>query len=159
MTVTDGDLVQKSARNGGKYSFELIISETPNITNQQTAKVSQAVQQISNVAKTLLNPATSGIPNLSGVNTSYIATQLTTLRNMKDNFQPILALNLFMPLSSFSIGNNFLTSYWYIENMDFDKGMADRGIIVRISLKELIERRSFTSVKRTLANLATELLN
>ena len=159
MTVTDGDLVQKSARNGGKYSFELIISETPNITNQQTAKVSQAVQQISNVAKTLLNPATNGIPNLSGVNTSYIATQLTTLRNMKDNFQPILALNLFMPLSSFSIGNNFLTSYWYIENMDFDKGMADRGIIVRISLKELIERRSFTSVKRTLANLATELLN
>ena len=78
---------------------------------------------------------------------------------MKDNFQPILALNLFMPLSSFSIGNNFLTSYWYIETMDFDKAMAERGIIVRISLKELIERRSFTSVKRTLANLATELLN
>ena len=159
MTITDGDLVQKSARNGGKYTFKLIISETPNITNQQTAKISQAVQQISNVAKTLLNPATSGIPNLSGVNTSVIASQLTTLRNMKDNFQPILALNLYMPLSSFSIGNNFLTSYWYIENMSFDKGEAERGIQVSISLKELVERRSFTSVKRVLANLATEILN
>lgn len=159
MTVTDGDLVQKSARNGGRYTFQLIISETPNITNQQTAKVSKAVQQISNVAKTLLNPATSGIPNLSGVNTSYIATQLTTLRNMKDNFQPILALNLYMPLSSFSIGNNFLSSYWYIENIDFNKGEAERGVLITINLKELIERRSFSSVKRVLANLATEILN
>ena len=159
MTVTDGDLVQKSARNGGKYNFQLIISEEPNVSNQQTAKVSQAVQQISNVAKTLLNPPTSFVPNLSGVNTSYIASQITALRNMKDDFQPILALNLYMPLSSFSIGNNFLTSYWYIENLSFQKGESERGFIVNVGLKELLEKRSFTSVRRILSNLATEILN
>lgn len=159
LTVTDGDLIQKAARNGGTYNFNFIISETPNVTSQQIAKVSKAVQQISNVARTLLNPAPSFIPNLSGINTSYVATQLTTLRNMKDFFQPILALNLFMPLSSFSIGSNFLSSYWYIDNVDFSKGMSERGIEVSISLKEVIERRSFSSGKQILMNLATEILN
>ena len=86
LTVTDGDLIQKSARNGGAFSFQFIISETPNVSSQQIARVSKAVQQISNVARTLLNPAPSFIPNLSGINTSFVATQLTTLSNMKDFF-------------------------------------------------------------------------
>lgn len=161
LTVTDGDLIQKAARNGGQYNLQFIISESPNINSQQIAKVSKAVQQISNVARTLLNSAPSFVPNLSGINTSYVATQLTTLRNMKDFFQPILALNLFMPLSSFSIGSNFLSSYWYIQNLDFAKGEAERGVIVNISLKEVLERRviGISSVKQTLMNLATEILN
>lgn len=161
LTVTDGDLIQKSARNGGNYNITLIISETPNVSSQQIAKVSKAVQQISNVARTLLNPAPSFIPNLSGINTSYIATQLTTLRNMKDFFQPILALNLFMPLSSFSIGSNFLNSFWYIERVSIVKEESARGMVVDIALKEILERRSFSTknVKQILMNLATEILN
>lgn len=159
LTVTDGDLIQKAARNGGVYNLQFIISESPNLNSQQIAKVSKAVQQISNVARTLLNPAPSFVPNLSGINTSYVATQLTTLRNMKDFFQPILAVNLFMPLSSFSIGSNFLNSYWYIQNLDFMKGEAERGIVVNITLKEVIERRAFSSAKQILMNLATEILN
>ena len=159
MTVTDGDLVQKSARNGGRYTFQIIISETPNVSSQQIAKVSKAVQQVANLARTLLNPAPSNIPNLSGINTNQIASQLTTLRNMKDYFQPVLALNLFMPLSSFSIGSNNLTSYWYIENIEFNKGEAERGVQVSVTLKELIQRRAFSDVNRILSNLATELLN
>ena len=159
LPITDGDMIQKAARNGGSYTVKLILSETPHLNSQQVAKVSKAVQQISNVARTLLTSAPSGIPNLSGINSSYIVTQITSLRNMKDFFQPILALNLFMPLSSFSIGNNFLNSFWYIERITFDKGEAERGVMVSITLKELIERRSFASVSQTLMNLATEVLN
>lgn len=160
LTVTDGDLIQKAARNGGTYSFHLVISETPNLSSQQIAKVTKAVQQISNVARTLLNPAPSFVPNLSGINTSYIVTQLTTLRNMKDYFQPVLALNLFMPISSLSIGSNFLNSFWYIQNLDFSKaGGGERGIEVIVTLKEVLERRAFSSPKQILMNLATEILN
>lgn len=160
LTVTDGDLIQKSARNGGSYSFKFIVSATPNVSDQQTKRVIKAVQQISNVARTLLNPAPKGIPNLSGINTSYIATQITALRNMKDFFQPVIALNLYMPLSSFSIGSNFLNSFWYIESASFDKGESLQGFSINISLKEVIERRSFhLGEKQILMNLATEILN
>ena len=64
-----------------------------------------------------------------------------------------------MPLSCFSIGNNFLNSYWYIDRLDFTKNEAMRGVEVTISLKEVIERRSFTNAKQVLMNLATEILN
>jgi hypothetical protein len=159
LPITDGDLIQKAARNSGTYTLKLILSETPNTSSQQIAKVSKAVQQISNVARTLLNPSPSFVPNLSGISSSFIVTQLTALRNMKDFFQPILALNLFMPISSFSVGNNNLNSFWYIEKISFDKEEAARGVIVNLSLKEVVERRSFSSVSQTLMNLATEILN
>ena len=159
MPITDGDLVQKSARNGGSYAFKLVLSETPNVTKEQYNKVLKSVQQISNLARTLLNPAPSYVPNLSGITTGYFASQLTTLQNMKDYFQPILALNLFMPLSSFSIRSNFLNSFWYIERLNFPRIGGDRGVVVDVSLKEVVERRSFSSPKQILMNLATEIFN
>lgn len=155
MPITDGDLVMKSARNPGTYSFQFIISATPKMNNQQIVKITKIVQQISNVANTIFG---GGGPNLTGASSSFVTSQLITLRNMKDGFQPIFALNLYMPLSAFSIGSSYLSSSWYIENMDFEKSEAEQGVIVNISLKELLNKTKSGGAGTLIQNLANQLL-
>lgn len=154
LPITDGDLVMKSARNPGKYSFQFVISASPAAKNQQVVDITRVVQQISNVASAILG---GGVPNLTGTSSSFVTSQLITLRNMKDGFQPIFALNLYMPLSAFSIGSNFLASSWYIETLDFEKMEADQGVLVSIGLRELLNKTSF-GITSIVTNLANQLL-
>jgi len=159
MPITDGDLVMKSARNPGAYSFEFIISETPAAKNQQTVQVTKLVQQISNVANSLFgNSGSFEALNLTGVSSSFVTSQLLTLQNMKDGFQPIFAVNLYMPLSAFSIRSSYLSSSWYIESIEPVKGEAERGCTVTITLKELLNKTSFGSATSVVENLANQLL-
>jgi hypothetical protein len=159
LQLSAGDLFLKSARNAGEYTFKMIISETPNINSQLIQKVSQAMQQISTIASTF---AVYGgvIPNISGISSNFAVAQIQTLNSIKDGFQPILALNLFMPLGAFSTRNPFLSSQWYIKDLYFEKGEAERGAIATITLKELIVKRDATSFtyKNIAKNLANELI-
>lgn len=155
MPITDGDLVMKSARNPGSYTFQFVISSSPNVKNQQIVKITKIVQQIANVANTLLG---GGPPNLTGASSNFVASSLLTLRNMKDGFQPIFALNFFMPLSAFSIGSSYLASSWYIESLDFEKAEAEQGVIATITLKELLNKTKTGGASTIIQNLANQLL-
>jgi len=159
LQLSSGDLFLKSARNAGEYTFKMVISETPNINSTLIKQVSQALQQISTLANTY---AVYGgvIPNLSGISSNFAVAQIQTLNSIKDGFQPILALNLFMPLGSFSTRNPFLTSQWYIKDLYFEKGEAERGVIANITLKEVLVKRDATTItyKNIAKNLANELL-
>lgn len=158
MPITDGDLVMKSARNPGTYNFRFIISETPKVKSHQIVQISKLVQQLSNVASSLFSSGGASFPDLTGASTSFVASQLLTLRNMKDGFQPIFAVNLFMPLSSFSISSHYLSSSWYIESLNFEKGEAERGVIVDIALKELLNKTATGSPTTIVENLANQLI-
>ncbi len=157
MQITDGDLVMKSARNAGSYDFEFIIGETPAAKSAQTAQVAKTVQQIANVANSIFGGSITA-PNISGAATGFVASQIITLQTMKDGFQPIFALNLFMPLSAFSIKSSYLSSSWYIEDMDFQKDEAARGVVARIRLKELLNKTATGSAASVIENLANQLL-
>lgn len=154
MPITDGDLVMKSARNPGNYTFDLVLSETPATKSQQVESITRTVQQIANVASTLFSGSS---PSLSGLTAGVVASQLISLRNMKDAFQPIFALNLFTPLSALSISSSYLESTWYIESMVMQKEEAERGLIVTITLKELLSKKDF-GISSIIRNLANELL-
>lgn len=158
MQLTAGDLFMKSARNSGKFTFKLIISETPNVKNQKIKQISLVMQQLSTIASSL---AFYGgvLPNVPGITSNFAVSQVQALQAMKDGFQPILCLNLYMPLSAFSTTNPFLTSSWFIESLDFDKQESERGIIATITLKELLLKRSVvSSLTNILTNLANSLL-
>jgi hypothetical protein len=156
LQLSSGDLFLKSARNAGVYSVKMIISETPNIQKQIIQQISQAMQQISTIASTF---AVFGgvIPNLSGISTNFAVAQMQTLNSIKDGFQPILALNLYMPLGAFSTRNPFMASQWYIQDLAFEKSEAERGVIATITLKEVLVKRDATT--RLLGNIVKNLAN
>jgi hypothetical protein len=159
LQLSGGDLFLKSARNAGKYTFKMAISETPNINSRLVQNVSQALQQISTIASTF---AVYGgvIPNISGISSNFAVAQIQTLNSIKDGFQPILGLNLYMPLGAYSTRNPFLTSQWFIEDLFFEKGEAERGVVATITLKEVLSKRDATSFtyKNIAKNLANELI-
>lgn len=159
LQLSGGDLFLKSARNAGEFSFKMIISETPNINSQLIQQVSQALQTISSIAN---SSAVYGgvVPNLSGLSSNFAVSQISILNAIKDGFQPILALNLFMPLGAFSTRNPFLSSQWYIRDLYFEKGEAERGVVANITLKEVLYKRDATTItyKNIIKNLANELL-
>jgi len=156
LQLSSGDLFLKSARNAGEYTVKMIISETPNINSRVIQQISQAMQQISTIASTF---AVYGgvIPNISGISTNFAVAQVQTLNSIKDGFQPILALNLYMPLGAFSTRNPFLASQWYIKDLYFEKGEAERGVIANITLKEVLVKRDATT--RLLGNIVKNLAN
>jgi len=156
--LSAGDLFLKSARNAGTFNVKLIVSETPNVRNETIKTISSAMQQLSTIASSFA--AYGGVlPNIAGISSNFAIGQLNALQAMKDNFQPILALNLYMPLATFSTKNPFLTSSWYIEDLSFEKGEAERGVIADITFRELLLKRSpVLSIYNVLTNLANELL-
>lgn len=155
MQLTGGDLFMKGARNSGRYTFQFIIDSNPNVKSEKIQQISQALQQISTLANTF---AFFGgvLPNVSGITSGVVGSQIATLNAMKDGFQPILALNMFMPLSSFSTTNPYLSSVWYISDIDYNKGESESGVVVEITLQELLYKRdaqaSFVSIATNLAN-------
>jgi len=141
--LTAGDLFLKSSRNPGEFSFKMIFSETPNVKNEQIEAVTQMIQQISNLSRALFLAFSGSVsPNLSGISSNFAVAQLTSLKLIKDGFQPILALNLYMPLSTFSSSNPYLSSAWYIDRIDTDKRESERGFVSEISLKEVLTKRN-----------------
>ncbi len=159
MQLTAGDLFLKSARNGSEFTFRVIVSETPNIKKEVVETVSKAIQQLSTIASSFAN--FGGVfPNTSGITSNFVSSQLSALSSMKDGFQPIMALNMFMPLSAFSIQNPYLTSSWYIDHVEHAKEEAERGVVVDVTLRELLMKRdpSFTLLTKVAANLANQLV-
>lgn len=157
MPITDGDLTMKSARAPGTFRFDFVISETPAASSQQIVQITKVVQQISNVASSIFGGSVTA-PNLSGVSSSFVTSQLVTLQNMKDGFQPIFALNLYMPLNAFSIRSSYLSSSWYIERLSFNKREAERGVVATISLKELLNKTASGGPGSIIENLANQLI-
>lgn len=155
MPITDGDLTMKSARAPGTFRFDFVISETPAAASQQIVQITKIVQQIANVGKSLFSGTA---PDLSGVSSSFVTSQMVTLQNMKDGFQPVFALNLYMPLNAFSIRSPYLNSSWYIERLSFNKREAERGVIATISLKELLTKTASGGAGAVVQNLANQLL-
>lgn len=157
LQITDGDLVMKSARNAGSFDLDFIIGEVPAANSQQVAQTAKLIQQIANVANTLYGGSVTA-PNFTGASSSFVTSQLISLRNMKDGFQPIFAVNLYMPLSAFSIGSSYLNSSWFIEDLDFSKGESERGVTVKIRLKEVLNKTETGGPASIIANLANQLL-
>lgn len=159
LPITDGDLVLKSARNPGNYNFQFILSETPNVSKQQVAQISKIVQTIANVANTVYGTRSlSNLTGLAGLSAGWVTTQIKTLQNMKDGFQPIFALNLYMPLGALSIGGGFMQSSWFIQSLHYDKAEAERGVVINISLRELLSKNNPGSASGIIQNLANQLL-
>lgn len=160
LPLSTGDLFMKSARNNGEYSFKIALSENPNVKSEQIKKISMLLQKISTVVSAFMTFGGAGVlPGLGGITTNFAISQLNALHAMKDGAQPLMVLNFYMPLETFSINNPFLYSLWYIVGIDSPKLEAEGGMVVTVTLREQLVPRTLTlAVYNIVKNLANEFL-
>ena len=158
MQVSAGDLLQKVAVNSSRAAFTVILSDRDNFPAAWGRAVVSTIQQISNITNQIIDQGAI-IPNLSNVSGDFAGSQLATLIEMKNNAQPIYILNSYMNLSNIAQSSPHLQSQWYIESINATKGEAQGGMLVDISIREMITKRdaSLTAVNltRNVASIAT----
>jgi len=157
LQMTAGDLFMKSAINGSEKTITFVMTQDSLLPYSWITQVTTVIQNITGILNAI---GGGGFPNLSGVSSNYITSQLSTLRNIKNNSQPVMLLNSFMSLGSIGQNNNNLSSNWYIEDYRIIKEESEGGCIVQIKFKELLSKRdSSLSVKSLITNFANEIVS
>ncbi len=139
LQLNPGNLLLKSAVNPGQYRISIALSDQVNFPSAWFQYVATALQQISAVSNSIANYGAI-LPNISGISANFVASQLSTLFAMKNGMQPIMILNSYILLGSISQTSPYLTSNWYIDNIDILKEEAEGGLVVQVSLKELLTK-------------------
>lgn len=158
LQLQPGNLFTKSAVNGGKYSFEIVLTADPDLKTSWLSTVATVLQQVSGLASQI---ATFGsvVPNLSAVTASYASSQLATLHLMKNSNQPLLLLNTFITLGSISQTNPNLSSSWIIDDISGGKEEAEAGGVITVSCTEVLTKRdSALSLKNLITNFGNEII-
>lgn len=159
LQITAGDLAMKSAVNPGQYTFTLPLATNADFPTEWLTTVTTVLQTVTRLANSFASFG-SVIPNLSGVSGNYAAAQLSTLHAMRDGRQPITILNAGVPLGTISQSSPFLSSQWFIENIEVMREESEDGFEVSVTLKEQLKKRdaAFTA-GNLLTNLAGELVS
>lgn len=141
LQTSAGDLFLKSAVNGSEKTISFVISQDSLLPENWLSDVLTVIQNLTGVLNSI---GGGGLPNLSGVSSNYITSQLSALRNIKNGNQPVMLLNT--PISFGSIGqnNNNLSSNWYIEDYRIIREEAEGGVIMQIKFKELLTKRDIS---------------
>jgi len=157
LQMSAGDLFLKSAINGSEETISFILTQDSMLPQSWITTVTNIVQNLTGIANAI---GGGGFPNLSGVSSNYISSQLSALRNIKNGAQPVMILNSYIDFGSIGQNNNNLSSNWYIEDYKILREEAEGGCTVQIKFKELLTKRDSTlSVKSLITNFANEILS
>lgn len=139
------------------HKFTGVISE-----DDTSSEALRAVQTIISGLSLLTNSVASFgavLPNLSGLTTGSLNSQVSALNAIKNNRQPVMLLGAYFSLNSLQQQTPYLKSSWYIERISPQHDEQKRGAMFQIELKEQLERRDTSTVKGGLKALAGEILS
>ena len=155
LQLTAGDYLMKVAVNSGTYSMTVILSDYDPFPSPWLAAVTTAVQQLAGIGSSLASFG-AVLPNLSGLTSNFVQSQLGVLYSMRDNAMPITLLNSYIHLGAISQKNPNLQSNWYIETISVGHEEAEGGLVVDLGLKELLSKKNsdLSDVRNLLGNLA-----
>lgn len=98
-------------------------------------------------------------PNLSALTAGYIASQISSLVQMKNNMMPIMILSNYFSLGVLQQGTPYLSSAWYIEEIESSHEGGKDGIIIRLRIKEQFTPRNTSTLAGAASALAGELIS
>lgn len=150
-----GEMRARLCIEASTIELTLVFSDIPETADQS---IFRAIQVVLADAALLTNSlATFGavLPNLSGLTFGYVASCLSVLNQIKNYMMPVLILGSYIPLGTIQQTTPYLSSAWYIEeiNIPHDAGVA--GVKVNIKLREQFTQRN-TSVLGSVLAIATE---
>lgn len=153
-----GELKTRSVINPSVVELSLAIAEHDS-KNPELFKVIQVA--LTAIAEVINSVASYGaiIPNLSGLTTGYVSSQISSLVQMKNNMMPIMILGNYFSLGVLQQTTPYLTSSWYIEDMEAPHEGGKDGIIIKIRLKEQFTPRNISTLASAASAIASETIS
>jgi len=153
-----GEMKTRSVIQSSTVELSLAISEH----DGKNSDIFKAVQiALTAIAEIINSIASYGaiLPNLSGLTTGYVASQISSLVQMKNDMQPIMILSSYFSLGVLQQGTPYLSSSWYIEDIEASHEGGKDGVIIKLRIKELFSPRNVSTLAGAASAIAGELVS
>jgi len=153
-----GEMKTRSVINASVVNLTLAITEH----DGKNPDIFKAVQvSLTAIAQIINSLASYGaiLPNLSNLTSGYVASQIASLVQMKNNMQPIMLLSNYFSLGVLQQATPYLSSSWYIEDIEAPHEAGKDGVVIKIRLKELFQPRNADTLKGAATAIAGEVVS
>lgn len=153
-----GEMKTRSVIQSSEVELSLVFTEHDG-KNSDTFK---AVQVALTAIAVLINSIASYgaiLPNLTNLSSGYVASQISSLVQMKNNMQPVIILGNYFSLGVLQQGTAYLTSAWYIEDISAPHEGGKDGVMVKVRLREQFTPRNVSTLAGAAATLAGETIS
>ena len=99
------------------------------------------------------------LPNLTGLTTGYVASQISSLFQIKNNMQPVMVLSSYFSLGILQQNTSYLSSSWFIEEIEAMHEGGKDGTIIKLKLKEQFTPRNASTLQGQASAIAGELIS
>lgn len=141
-------------------SIDLTLAITEN--DGKNSDIFKTVQTALSAIAVLINSISSYgsiLPNLSGLTTGYVSSNISSLFQIKNNMQPVMLLSNYFSLGILQQNTAYLSSSWYIEEIESMHEGGKNGVTLNLKLKEQFTPRNVSSVKGKIAAIASETIS
>ena len=153
-----GEMKTRSVILPSTFEFSAAMSEHDG-KNPELFKVVQTA--LTAIAVLINSYASYGaiLPNLSGLTTGYVASQISALNQMKNNMQPIMILSGYFSLGVIQQATAYLSSSWYIEEIEAGHQGGEDGTVIKIKLREQFTPRNISTLAGAASAIAGEVIS
>ena len=141
-----GELRARSVIEASRFDFDAVLSDIPTTKNQEIFRVIQTA--LGDAAQIVNSLASFGavLPNLAGLAVGYVSSSISVLNQIKNNQMPVVVLGNYFSLGVIQQTTPYLSSSWYIEDVDMDHNAGEAGTVVHIKLKEQFKPRDLSAL-------------
>lgn len=135
-----GELRSRAVIQASTYEFNIVLSDYDTKTSGTFKTVSTILGSLGGIGNSVASFG-SVLPNLSGLTTGYVSSQIATLTKIKNAFMPIMILGAYFNLGVLQQNTPYLLSKWYIEDFSAPHDAGKAGVVIRVKCKEQFEPR------------------
>lgn len=153
-----GEMKTRSVIQPSTVDLSLAISEH----DGKNPDIFKTVQTALTAIAVLINSIASYgaiLPNLSALTAGYVASQISSLVQMKNNMQPIMILSNYFSLGVLQQGTPYLSSAWYIEEIEASHEGGKDGTLIKIRIKEQFTPRNVFTLAGKVSAIAGETIS
>jgi len=153
-----GEMKTRSVIQPSVMELSLAMSEHDG-KNADIFKIVQiSLTAIANIINAFANYG-SILPNLSGLTSGYVASQISSLVQIKNNMMPIMVLSNYFSLGVLQQGTSYLSSKWFIEEIGASHEGGKDGTIIKLRIKEQFTPRNASTWGGAAAAIAGEIIS
>jgi hypothetical protein len=153
-----GEMKTRSVIQPSTMELSLAMSEHDGKNNEIFKIVQTALTAIAVIINSIASYGAI-LPNLSALTSGYIASQISSLVQMKNNMQPIIVLSNYFSLGVLQQGTPYLSSAWYIEDIEASHEGGKDGTIIKIKIKEQFTPRNVSGLAGMASAIASETIS
>lgn len=153
-----GEMKTRSVIQPSSIDLSLAIVEH----DSKNPEIFKTVQVALSAIAVLINSIASYgaiLPNLSGLTTGYVASQISSLFQIKNNMQPVMVLSSYFSLGILQQNTAYLSSSWFIEEIEAMHEGGKDGTIIKLKLKEQFTPRDASTLRGMASAIAGETIS